>query len=229
MSLKNLMTKAGIITDDHPSAPVTSPPDTSRYEQPGSTGYVQPSYVAPSYGAPSNPTFVPFANNASSDPELVKRLKASVFGDSAILGQFLQNVETVQPSFPNDELAAMKAALAFTRVKKEALLDELNRTVAASLLHTKSSLENEHNKARDAAVGNIQSQLSSINSDIQSTQAQIAQLQSSIAPKQANVSALQGQIRDAEQLLSQQDAVVKASLSVVEQYVATLTQTFTRL
>jgi|SRR5579859_1542832 len=186
-----------------------------------------PSYAPAGYAFTPGPQFQPQAGIA--DPEMVGKIKSSVFAASPIISQFMQNLELVRPQFPNDEGACMKAALAFTRVDKNSLISELNKTVSAALLHTRSGLESEHKRARDSAVGGLEQQLSSINSEISDTTNQIAQLQQAIAGKQVAATDLQGKIRDAEANLQQQDAVVKGSLTQVEQFVANLGQTFARL
>ncbi len=217
----SFLKKLGLVEDDSP-APVTAP-------APAPTA--APSYAPATYAfqSPSGLPAQTLTTGAPSDPDMVNKIKSAVFGASPIITQFMQNLELVRPQFPNDEGACMKAALAFTRVDKNSLVGELNKTVAAALIHTRQSLDNEHKKARESAVGGLEQQLSSINSEIQATIAQITELQSQITAKQATTTDLQSKIRDAEANLQQQDAVVKGSLTQVEQYVANFGQTLARL
>jgi predicted RNase H-like nuclease (RuvC/YqgF family) len=165
----------------------------------------------------------------NADADMVSKLRASVLGASPIIGQFMQNVELVRPQFPNDESACMRAALAFTRVDKAALQGELNRTVAAAFLQAKKGTENERRKTRAGAVGSLEQELSTVDADIKGMQSRIAELQQSIATQQAKAGQLQGKVRDAEADLQRQDNVVNASFAQVEQYIASLTQTFAKL
>ena len=215
MSFKDALTKMHLVEDESPIAPVTAPAP-AQVAQAAPTGY-----VPTASWQPAPPT--------SFDPDMVNKIKTTVFSASPIINQFMQNLDLVRPQFPNDEAACMKAALAFTRVDKNSLIGELNRTVSAALLHTKNSLENEHKKARDAAVGGLESQLSSVNSDITTMGNQIMDLQQSVSTKQASATDLQGKIKDAEANLQQQDNVVKGSLAQVEQFIGTLGQTFAKL
>jgi len=224
---KSLFAKLGLVEDNDPMnspAPVVAPAPAPTAAVQASPAYPQQTWAPPAQSWSPTPV-----QSTSFDPDMVSKIKSSVFGASPIINQFMQNLDLVRPQFPNDESACMRAALAFTRVDKNTLIGELNRTVAAALLHTKSGLENEHKKARDSAVGGLESQLSSVNSDITDTGNQINQLQQALASKQANATDLQGKIRDAEASLQQQDAVVKGSLTQVEQYVAQLGQTFAKL
>lgn len=221
----SLLKKLGLVEDDS-APPVTTPAPA----QAGGNSITIPatSQYAPATYAFQSPAQTSY-QAAPANPDMVNKIKDSVFGASPIFTQFMQNLELVRPQFPNDEGACMKAALAFTRVDKNSLVAELNKTVAAALIHTRQSLDNEHKKARESAVGGLEQQLSSINSEIQATIAQITELQSQITAKQAATTDLQAKIRDAEANLQQQDAVVKGSLTQVEQYVANFGQTLSRL
>jgi hypothetical protein len=205
MSLKGMLTDLGLRTDDEPgTVPASLPP--------------QPA-VAP----------VPVVPVGNADPNMVQKLKTTVLGASPVIGQFMQNVELVRPQFPGDETASMKAALAFTRVDKATLSGELSRTVAAAFLHTKNSMETQRQQAHGAAVGSLETELATVNHDIQGMQAQVVELQQSIASKQAAAVELQAKMQTAEADLRQQDDVIKASFGQVEQYIALLRQTIEKL
>lgn len=206
---KSLLIAGGLVTpDESPSGamPTASPPPQSTAQP--------PLQVVPS---------------GNADAGMVNSLKASVLGSSPIIGQFMQNVDVARGSFPNDETACMKAALAFTRVDKADLQGELNRTVAAALLHAKKSTESERKNARERAVGSLEKELAAVNDDVKAAMARITELQQSIVTKQTTAAQLQGKIRDAEADLQRQDNVVNASFAQVEQYIASLGQTFARL
>lgn len=210
VKFKDMLTKAGLVTDDTPPRLATPKPMP-----------VAPASVAAPYG-----------NSASQgaqnvDPEMVSKLKTMVLGASPIISQFMQNVEIVRPQFPNDESACMKAALAFTRVEKTVLVDELNRTVSAALLHAKKSMENDRLSARKNAIGSLDTDLESANSSIKEKEAQIIALQQSITQTRATITELQGKIQNVEADLRRQDNTVNASFTQVEQYVTLLGQTFT--
>jgi len=226
---KSLFAKLGLVEDDNPIPAASAGPAPVQSVQ-ASPGYQpQPGYQpAPGYATTGSwpPTT---AAPTHFDQDMVNKIRTSVFSASPILNQFMQNLDLVRPQFPNDEGACMRAALAFTRVDKNTLIGEINRTVSAALAHTKNGLENEHKKARDSAVGPLEAQLQTATSDITAIGSQITGLQQSLTDKQASATDLQGKIRDAEANLQQQDDVVKGSLAQVEQYITVLGQTFAKL
>ena len=166
---------------------------------------------------------------AGANPEMVNKLKASVLGSSPILGQFMQNVEIARKSFPGDDVACMRAALAFTSVDKATLTGELDRTVASSLILAKKGTETERKNARASAVGRLENELQSVNSDIERMNAEIAELQNAVTQKKMDGVQLQGRIQNAEADLQRQDGAVNASFAQVEQFIASLKQTISTL
>lgn len=206
--LKSLLATAGLITSDESPLDIPS--------------------TAPSPQSVATPPFQ-VVQTGSADMAQVNSLKASVLGASPIIGQFMQNVELVRAQFPNDEMACMKAALAFTRVDKATLQGELDRTVAAALLHAKKSTEGERRKARDGAVGSLEKEFSTVSEEVKEMEARVLELQQSIVTKRAAAGQLQGRVRDAEADLQRQDNVVNASFAQVEQYIASLKQVFSKL
>lgn len=212
---KNVFTNLGLVTDDSPvpkaaPTPVVPTPQTvstqSAFQAFSSIGRTQP-----------------------ADPDTVTKLKSLVLGSSPIIGQFIQNIEVARSQFPNDEMARLKAALAFTKVAKSDLIEELNRTVAASLVHAKKSTESERSSARASSVGDLDKQCATITADINTAKGHIVELQQAIADKQSILGGLQQKIQNIETDLQRQDGVINASFAEVEIFINLLGKTFTTL
>lgn len=167
--------------------------------------------------------------NGNADAVLVEQFKASVLSASPILGLFIKNIGIAKGSFPNDEMACMKAALAFTNTDKATLIGELDRTVAASLLQLKKNMEGQKVQARSSAVGGLEQQLQAVVSDYQQMEASIAAQMQAIAEKKAKSAQLQEQVRSAEADLQRQDNTVSASLAQVEHVLASFKQSVSSL
>lgn len=218
--LGSLTNRLGLTTsdDDSSATPGSQPANAS-----AGSSMARPSPATPFVA----PTLV--AVNGNVDTALVEQFKASVLGASPILGLFMKNIGIVRGSFPNDEMACMKAALAFTNTDKATLIGELDRTVAASLLQLKKNMEGQKAQARNNAVGNLEQQLQAIISDYQQMEASIAAQMQSIAEKKAKGAQLQEQVRSAETELQRQDNTVSASLAQVEHVLASFKQSVSSL
>lgn len=218
MSFKNLTQKLHLTEDEH------SPIQQSQAAQANVPVHPQPaaqtSYATPNYIVPGVPD--------ASNPDIVTKIKDSVLSVSPVIKAFITNVEAFKAAIP-DETTCMKAALVSTKVDKNALLQELNGPIAASLLHTKNNLENDYKNQHDTAVHDLEAQLAKVNADIGTMTNQIAQLQQQVGAKQAQATSLQNDIQTTMASLQQQHNSVTASYATVEQYFATLGQTFNRL
>lgn len=217
MSLKDTFVKFGLVTDDQPQKTATSPP---------SAATIAPISVFRTTQAPVPPVF---RNTSMADAETVNKLKGLVLDSSPIIKQFMKNVELVRAQFPNDENACMKAALAFTQVAKTNLIAELNQAVAASLLHVKKTTETDRQSARATSVGDLDKQSNSLTGDIKDMEGRIVELQQSIADKRASLGTVTQKIQAIELDLQKQDAIIAASFTEVENFVATLGKVFATL
>lgn len=213
MSIKDKLVKFGLVTDDSPPKVATPTP------------------VAPSPAfVPAQAPSIPLVRNTSmADAEIVNKLKTQVVDASPIVKRFMQNVDLVRSQLPNDETACMKAALAVTQVAKANLIDELNRPIAAALLHAKKNMDTDRQSARSASVGDLDTQSNSLTSDIKDMEGRIAELQQSIATKQTTLATVKQKIRDIELDLQKQDAIIAASFIEVENSIAALGKVFATL
>lgn len=179
---------------------------------------------------PAKPFFVsPSPTSGGEDAARVEALKTSVLNTSPIIAQFMQNFELVKGTIQNDDTACVKAALAVTRVSKVALIEELDRTVAAAFLHAKKSADNDRTKSRDSTVGVFEKDLQTAKEEVHKLEASIAEMQQALAQKKTTEVDLQKKIRDAEANLLRQDEKIKALFSEVEQFIDSLRKTFSVL
>ena len=168
---------------------------------------------------------------AGADPQKVEVIKGAVLKSSPVLATFMANCETMKKAFPNDETARMRAGLAMMggNVDKATLLDEMKRTVSAALLHTRNGADQDRTRARTELVGPLEQELAATSEEIGRLQVQHAELGRLIAEKQGRVGTITGSISEADTRLQQQDAVVKASFTEVERFIAALTLSFSQL
>lgn len=217
----SIFTKLGLTTDDsQPIRKATPTPAAQPIPQP------QPQYIQQPL-APWPP--VPPVNIVASDKETVDKLKALILGSSPSIQRFMQQVEVARAAFPNDQSACLKAALAFTGVAKADLVQELNRTVAAALLHAKKTTETDRASTRTKAVGDLDNQVTSLNQDIKAMEAKIVELQQGIVDKRAGLATVQQKIQAIEVDLQKQDAIISASFIEVEQFIDLLGKNFATL
>lgn len=223
--IRDLAERAGLVTnDDDGTPPPASPPPPAVNSGVSASSTPQPSVVQPSSFS-SMPSYL-----GAADPEMVASIKNAVLKASPVLAVFMANCELMMKAFPHDESARMKAALAMTQgADKNALLSEMQSTVAAALAHAKAGAESEHTQERTRAVGALESKLESLNADIAAIESEITRLGKSVVEKRTAMVQLQNDIQTAEGELQKQDAKVKASFTEVERMLALLSQTFNQL
>src|SRR6266700_4557648 len=109
-SLKDAATQLGLRTDDEASGSIVEP--AAPPPQPS----VQPQIVTSLQGLTAS---------SSADAAVVAQLEAALLKASPIISAFMKNVDIARSQFPSDEMARLKAALAFTNVDKATLVGEL--------------------------------------------------------------------------------------------------------
>ncbi len=88
MSFKDALTKLHLVEDESPLAPVSTPAPAA-HPQAAPPGYVTPTYAASGPSGPWPPVSAPIVGapwqQAPSDPDMVNKIKASVFGASPFI------------------------------------------------------------------------------------------------------------------------------------------------